>query len=578
MRVNQFVFLIVFTVFCTPSLAYDWSSNPGDGSPENPYHISEPNHLIAIGSNADLLDKHFILTNDIIFDPTNNPAHLFDNALIAPDQNNNNTTFDGTAFTGRFNGAGYSVTNLNMNAANTENDYLGLFGQIGQAGEVINLRMTHCYTQGNGNLFADCYYVGQLAGANNGAIVNCYSNGIVEKGYTVGGLVGFNAGSIRDSVFEGETGSGTNCGGITGLNTGEISSCSFAGLISFGDSIGGLIGFNQGTITSSHSAGDVQGHYVVGGVVGMNKGTIENCGSECNVTGVMEVGGLVGTNYHNSVVQDCYSVGSVAGGDAAGGFVGGNEGGDIRRCYAIGDVSGNDEHTGGFAGSNLGDILDCYSNGNVQGIHYAGGFTGTNMGLVANSYATGTVQSSYYSPRVGGFAAVNSGAVYLCYWDSENSGLSESDAGMAKTTLVLKQKATFKGWADGTWRIDEGNDYPRLAWENTDGEMMFEPVRSYGGGTGTLEDPYQIRTCEQFTTFGFFRSDLDKHFVLMNDLVFDPNDETLLNPIGTLRLGFTGTFDGRGHSISNVAYHGEYCRNYSGVLAILKIVTPMLRQ
>ncbi len=43
--------------------------------------ISEPNQLMAIGSDPDLLDKHFILTNDIVFDPNNNPNHAFQSAL-----------------------------------------------------------------------------------------------------------------------------------------------------------------------------------------------------------------------------------------------------------------------------------------------------------------------------------------------------------------------------------------------------------------------------------------------------------------------------------------------------------------
>ena len=103
MKSRILVCLLTGGLCISTAFAYDWSTNPGDGSPGNPYQISEPNHLIAIGSNADLMDKHFILTNDIVFDPNNNPAHVFTMALIAPDISTNNG-YQGTSFKGYFNG------------------------------------------------------------------------------------------------------------------------------------------------------------------------------------------------------------------------------------------------------------------------------------------------------------------------------------------------------------------------------------------------------------------------------------------------------------------------------------------
>ena len=93
MRRGIAVLIIVSIIFCAPTFAYDWSTNPGNGSPENPYQISTPEHLMSIGSNPALLDKHFILMNDITFDPDNNPDHVFDRALIAPDIDDATTSF-----------------------------------------------------------------------------------------------------------------------------------------------------------------------------------------------------------------------------------------------------------------------------------------------------------------------------------------------------------------------------------------------------------------------------------------------------------------------------------------------------
>ncbi|MEN8127299.1 MAG: hypothetical protein ABFR90_05775, partial [Planctomycetota bacterium] len=65
MRQGILFSIIVLAVFCAPVLAYDWSTNPGDGSSDNPYQISTPEQLMSIGSDEVLLTKNYILTNDI---------------------------------------------------------------------------------------------------------------------------------------------------------------------------------------------------------------------------------------------------------------------------------------------------------------------------------------------------------------------------------------------------------------------------------------------------------------------------------------------------------------------------------
>jgi hypothetical protein len=101
MRQGLLFSIIVSIILCAPALAYDWSTNPGDGSPGNPYQISTPEQLMSIGSNAALLDKSFKLTNGIVFDPDSNPAHVFTDALIAP-YSTYAAPEDGPAFTGHF--------------------------------------------------------------------------------------------------------------------------------------------------------------------------------------------------------------------------------------------------------------------------------------------------------------------------------------------------------------------------------------------------------------------------------------------------------------------------------------------
>ena len=158
---EAFLGLVILTVVSVCH-AYDWSTNPGDGTPENPYQLSEPNHLIAIGADPNLLDKHFILTSDITFDPENIPTHIFDKALIAPDIDNTTTGFQGTAFTGVFNGAHHKISYLTIVNTGT-NDFIGLFGYINgdnKATEIVKdltLYGTYVETESSD-------YVGSLAG------------------------------------------------------------------------------------------------------------------------------------------------------------------------------------------------------------------------------------------------------------------------------------------------------------------------------------------------------------------------------------------------------------------------------
>ncbi len=84
----------------------------------------------------------------------------------------------------------------------------------------------------------------------------------------------------------------------------------------------------------------------------------------------------------------------------------------------------------------------------------------------------------------------------------------------------------------------------------------------FAGGSGTAEDPWQIKTAEQLD---LIHNDLTAHYVLIDDI--DLSGYENWNPIGSFRplsdkpeeaeiphqdFAFTGTFDGTGHTISNL--------------------------
>ncbi len=82
---------------------------------------------------------------------------------------------------------------------------------------------------------------------------------------------------------------------------------------------------------------------------------------------------------------------------------------------------------------------------------------------------------------------------------------------------------------------------------------------SYGGGSGTAEDPYQIWTAEQMNTLGIDSANWNKSFKLMTDIDMSLYSGTQYPIIGTsFEKPFTGIFDGNGHVLSNLTITVSY--------------------
>ncbi|MBP7051405.1 MAG: hypothetical protein KBE65_10355 [Phycisphaerae bacterium] len=310
------------------------------------------------------------------------------------------------------------------------------------------------------------------------------------------------------------------------------------------------------------------------------------------------IGGLVGQN-HGSIAASC-STGSVSGDSSVGGLVGYN-GGRIVACYSSGSVIGN-KQTGGLVGENdEGDVAQCYSRATVVGSEEVGGLVGVNnvncgatvhscrAGNIAQSYSAGSVirlTGDYYYCSFGGLVGQGCDNVTQCFWDAETSGLTTSNGGTGKTTAEMQKGSTFLIWAtcgnEGIWTIDEGNDYPRLWWEERPGEpIRLAPLSDVLPGTGTEDDPFLIYTADQLETIGLFPCEWDKHFKLMSDIDLDPNlpgrkvfhkaviAHDFSDNCGESFCGipFTGVFDGNGYTISHLTITGAGYLGMFGQLA-----------
>jgi hypothetical protein len=219
--------------------------------------------------------------------------------------------------------------------------------------------------------------------------------------------------------------------------------------------VGALVGENWGDVRNSYSDGAVTGADCVGGLVGGNAGGVSNSYSAASVTGHWDVGGLVGCSDSRGSVTASYSLGDVTGEWAVGGLVGGNLGGAVARSYSAASVSG-DDYVGGLVGDNQGSVSNSYSTGSVTGEWYVGGLVGDNdsAGTVSNSYANGSVTGYSF---VGGLVGSNWGTVSSSFWNIETSGMTESDGGAGRTTMAMRDIATFTDTSteglDNAWNI-----------------------------------------------------------------------------------------------------------------------------
>jgi hypothetical protein len=321
-----------------------------------------------------------------------------------------------------------------------------------------------------------------------------------------------------------------------------------------------------GLVSPNVSGGDGNN---VGGLVGyLLYGSVSECYVEGgSVTGGDYVGGLVGY-LPVSNVSECYiEGGSVTGINYVGGLVGYRGSGDISSCYSTGVVSGED-YVGGLIGKNLYTVANSYSMCSVTGESYVGGLLG-NGGGIYYCYSTGSVSGT---ADVGGLAGYSTIAAVGSFWDIETSGIDYSSTGTGLTTAQMQSLSTFaaSGWGcDGAWTIDDGNDYPRLVWEDSGGELITGQLTDLVSGAGSEAEPFEIYTAEELNLIGLFMYEWDKHFKLMADIDVSGIIGRGFNIIGLYsNRPFTGVFDGNGHTISNFTYDSNGL-NYIGLFGYI---------
>ena len=297
------------------------------------------------------------------------------------------------SYTGTFDGAGHTITNLKVTSSDAVVAYFlmpdihtaaALFGVVGTGGRVENLTVSADITNeprtsaSTNNIYGDA---AAIVGYNHGTVTNC----------TAGGTV-----TAKDA----------NCyaGGIAAINLrGTIVGCSNRSTVTLANSVqyvGGITGHNDyGTIPGCSNSGTVKGlnstGCSAGGIAGAVNGTI--------------TGGTI----TNGTITNCTNSGTVSGGERNGGIAGWNHTGKITNCTNSGSVTTDGGKAGGIAGwnNNASSITNCTNSGTVETIAFgsrAGGIAGHNDNAsITNCTNSGSVTKG--GGTAGGIAALNDG-------------------------------------------------------------------------------------------------------------------------------------------------------------------------
>jgi len=261
----------------------------------------------------------------------------------------------------------------------------------------------------------------------------------------------------------------------------------------------GLLGCIVGATISNVRLVNVNivGNNFAGGLVGRVDGptyvrsTVKHCSVSGSILGYNDVGGHCGYVGTDTSIEECETETNVKGNYNVGGLVGALEWGNVSMSRSNSSTEGS-EHCGGLVGHmENSSVSQSYAIGSVKGDKFVGGLVGFARS-VSNSWAAVEVIGPSYHGYIGGL--VGTGYVFDSFWDVEVSGRQKNSNGATRgvgaTTEEMKREVLYSvnGWGNADWVIDEGVDYPRLAWENKPGKPIQDPVVPFAG-SGTYLDP-----------------------------------------------------------------------------------------
>lgn len=351
---------------------------------------------------------------------------------------------DTGAFTGSFDGEGYTISNLNVFAGK----YVGLFGY--NEGTIKNVTLTDVYVYGT-------RYVGAVVAYNeeNAVIENCsVLSGEVESdgglnNVSAGGICGTNYGVISGEFSNGADLTVNNtevayAAGICAHNVGEFSgvfantgdvyaNCTnddayAGGILAVTSSDVEITATNSGNISSSSCAGGIGAYF-------SQPSKFTDCSNLGHIEGIQNsnlkypyyLGGIGGCFVQLAEFENCYNTGNVkviltgeltrrlylAG--IGGRFCAASS---FLNCHNTGDIYGQSD-----------SLYDFWGNGDYGDSSYCGGISGyaTHHSEFITCSNTGSVGSRTWSSFVGGLNGYLESQSYISLENCSNTGEITAD-------------------------------------------------------------------------------------------------------------------------------------------------------
>ena len=473
----------------------------GNGRESSPYLISTPEQLakLAYEVNVNGAEGYYKLTANISL----NKRIDGERVLWVPVGIGAGKPFKGTLT----NPDGFVIEDMMIKANSTETtSYFGLFGYV--TGTVDGVILENAQLRING--ITELFYAGLICGElHEGSMKNCSTKGAegssqnysiitVEgitltptkpsEGVAIGGLVGFNSGYVDQ--YDAEHGRMASCVARTQITLkGNGASCVTAG---------GIVGHNYGKMLDCHAvvdmtATDFSTTYIdddylgknsyLGGIIGkVLGGPVKFCSASGDIragVGSNEVTGgafgYVNTAYNDIKMDYCVSTVAISGGHTLGGLIG--------YCYVQKNLAINMSYN--FSASYI-DARDAT---------YAGGMFGH---LEYNKNSADSQREGWWlaeGGRVSGFCGTmkrpNSSEEYgvilghTIRVPKANFSRMQGGTGQSSHFYYNGKMCNFKLNGKG-YAMDMTHSYGGQI-PNEDGYGIYGI--SYGGGSGTLEDP-----------------------------------------------------------------------------------------
>ncbi len=320
---------------------------------------------------------------------------------------------------------------------------------------------------------------------------------------------------------------------------------------------GTIVGSMYNTVTNGSEISVVDNCYVSGSI---NVGT----NSKSTMTG-----GLVGmSSQYSAITNNTVKVSVNASTDDFMAYVGGIVGmasinSAIVNNAAIGDVTIQSNHAIATAGGIVGQAGTCLIYNNYAKADVCATKSG---GVIGNALNNTWLLADYYITDKAYGACTGNVDTDTVLKKTADEMSTEAFAELMHSNLSAKAKKNAAEKVDAAGKIDFDSFLGRVDnyydWELVGGDAVIssslfaeteDDLSIFDSGDGSEENPYMIATEEQLRAFATSLSDdntyKDTFIALANDIKLTDGDWTV---IGQGDYAFSGNFDGKGHTVSNL--------------------------